>query len=223
MNRFKTILFSLSFFLLSWVLIFTTVDICSFDKGFYKKEYAAADTAAEIGMSDKDLFRSTEALLDYLQDKRDDIVVEADVLGEKREVFNERETLHMVDVKALYQDTVKLRNIFFLIGIGIFGTGVILAGKQTLLYCRRGFKYGVGLTVLFVAMAAFYAVLDFTNFWINFHRLLFKNDLWILDPNTSIMINMFPENFFGDLVMKIITIVTAVLVLVGAVLFIPRR
>ena len=34
-------------------------------------------------------------------------------------------------------------------------------------------------------------------------QLFFDNDLFILDPNTSIMINMFPETFFFDLVMLI--------------------
>lgn len=223
MSKIKTILFSCACFLLSWVVILTTVDICSFDRSFYEKEYTEAHTAQDIGMSQEDLMLSTDALLDYLKDERNDIVVEADILGNHREVFNERETEHMVDVKELYQNAVMIRNYMAFCGVAFLMFGILLAKKETLQYCRNGFKYGVSLTLLFVAMAAFYAVLDFTNFWFNFHRLFFHNDLWILDPNTSIMINMFPENFFGDLVMKIIMITAGILAACTVLLYLPRR
>ena len=31
--------------------------------------------------------------------------------------------------------------------------------------------------------------------------LLFTNDLWLMDPSTSIMINMFPAQFFSNFIM----------------------
>jgi uncharacterized membrane protein len=40
----------------------------------------------------------------------------------------------------------------------------------------------------------------------NFHYVFFDNDLFLLNPNVSIMINMFPESFFFDIVAAIIIV-----------------
>jgi uncharacterized membrane protein len=34
--------------------------------------------------------------------------------------------------------------------------------------------------------------------------LFFNNDLWLLDPATDVMINMFPEEFFYDMAIGIV-------------------
>ena len=69
-------------FLISILLgiIFT----CSFNHSFYQYEYNKSNQAEVIGMSDKDLMKATDTLLDYLENKRDDIVVEATVFDTER-------------------------------------------------------------------------------------------------------------------------------------------
>lgn len=57
--------------------------------------------------------------------------------------------------------------------------------------------------VCFVAMLGIWALCDFTALWESFHRLFFRNDLWLLNPYTDLMINMFPEDFFFHMVMRI--------------------
>ncbi len=54
-----------------------------------------------------------------------------------------------------------------------------------------------------VGAVAVWAAVDFNAFWINFHKLFFTNDLWLLDPAKSVLINMVPSQFFFDLVMRI--------------------
>ena len=51
---------------------------------------------------------------------------------------------------------------------------------------------------------AFYAFLDFNEFWTMFHHIFFRNDLWLLDPNTDVLIMMVPETFFFNLVFRIL-------------------
>ena len=62
---------------------------------------------------------ATNTLLDYMQDKRDDIIVVEKVNGNEREIFDERETLHMVDVKNLYLNAMKTRTILLVGSITI--------------------------------------------------------------------------------------------------------
>ena len=60
---------------------------------------------------------------------------------------------------------------------------------------------------------------------LNFHYLFFDNDLFLLDPNTSIMINMFPSAFFMHMVFMIIAAfaLCAGLVYTGACLLERRK
>ena len=161
-------------------------------------------------------------LLDYLKDRRQDIVVEANVNGVTREVFNERETLHMVDVKKLYQTAILVRNLCAIGGAVLLGY-LLFRRHRLKTILQAGFTTGnmfIGLIVVFVAIWAF---ADFNAFWTNFHLLFFDNDLWLLDPRTSIMINLFPGNFFFDLVLQIILLYLGSLIVIGLYTYWPVR
>ena len=83
------------------ILLVTSININCFNKGFYKTEYASLETAQSLGMTEKDLNKATDALLDYLQDRRDNIDVTVAVKGTETKAFNARESSHMVDVLSL--------------------------------------------------------------------------------------------------------------------------
>ncbi|MBP3868231.1 MAG: TIGR01906 family membrane protein [Solobacterium sp.] len=212
----------LSIFLLSLALLMTCIDVCSFRTGFYKTEYAKNDTSSYTGMSQEDNLKATMTLLDYLKDKRSDIVVTAKVNGMEREVFNERETLHMVDVKKLYQSAILVRNLCALAGALLFGY-LLIRKHRVREILQAGFQKGnllIGGIVLFIAI---WALADFNAFWTNFHLFFFDNDLWLLDPRTSIMINLFPGSFFFDLVIQIILSYLGSLILIGLFTYWPSR
>ena len=215
-NSFLGILGWLS--LLVGLLLFVILSL-SFFRPFYSYEYRVGNQAAYIGMSDEGLMGSTETLLDYLQDKRQDIIYVTSVQGSEREVFNERETLHMVDVKNLYQGACTARNILIPLGILILVFFSYMQEKENRFSALKK-TYGKALICLgiFVACILVWALIDFNGFWFQFHYLFFDNDLFILDPNTSIMINMFPERFFSDLVFLIIGVYAIILILLYVLL-----
>lgn len=72
-------------------------------------------------MRESDLYEASDTLLDYLQGYREDIKVKVRFQQEEKEVFNVKETLHMVDVKNLYQSALLIRNIM-LVFMGILFT-----------------------------------------------------------------------------------------------------
>jgi len=209
----KRILNTIAWILIIIGILLSTIFFVSFNKNFYKYEYHKYQQAENIGMSEEDLMNSTHTLLDYIKGDRDDIVVEAEVNGITQEVFNKRETLHMVDVKNLYQGASVWRYIFLISGILL----LVINRKEDLLY---SYKRALIYVSIFLAFISIYAVSDFDGFWVNFHYLFFDNDLFFLDPNTSIMINMFPSNFFFELVALIIVIL---LVILFGIYFILRR
>ena len=217
------VLSAIAGFLLSAAIIATVIDVVSFDRSFYENEYRKNDTVSYTGMSAEDNLRATDTLLDYLQDKRQDIVFVAEVSGTEREVFNERETLHMVDVKALYQNAIQVRNGCVIAAVILLVLSVLIGKRSIFSVLRNGWKNGVILTGAVILFIAIWALADFNQFWTNFHLLFFDNDLWLLDPNTSIMINLFPGNFFFDLVIRIIAWVVGIHLVISGILFGTRK
>lgn len=188
-------------------LLFTLlslVNILCFSHSFYAYEYEKNDQAEVIGMSDEDLLKSTDALLDYLKGKREDISVSAEVNGIEREVFTERESLHMVDVRKLYDNAMLAKNIAGTVSLLLFLLIVTVWKKDRYAILKDGFENGLFMIGSCVFCILIWAVADFNNFWMDFHYLFFDNDLFLLDPSSSIMINMFPESFFFDMVLLII-------------------
>lgn len=185
------------------ILLISAIDVNCFRRSFYEREYAAMNTAADLHMSHEDLMKATEVLLDYLQDKRDDIKAEITVSGWVREAFNEREALHMVDVKQLYRFALNLR--LAAIGCLLVSLAVLWQQRKREMFFMLTAAYGkcaIGF-LCFVAMIAIWGLSDFTTLWESFHHLFFRNELWLLNPRTDLMINMFPEDFFFHMVIRI--------------------
>ena len=207
------IISALSGIALMIALLLTAVDFCCFLKPFYHYEYETGKQAEKIGMSAEGLNAATDTLLDYLQDRRDDIFVKTEVNGTEREVYNQREILHMRDVKNLYQNAVKARN-YMVIGTLILLAGAIALSKDVMSVLRDACHKGLLLLAGVVIFCLAYALIDFNDFWIRFHYVFFDNDLFFLDPNTSLMINMMTEQLFFDLVMRIIVLFTIISALI---------
>ncbi len=202
--RKNKILFGISFFCLIISLLLTIIDLNCFDQSFYQKEYVQNNTSEETGMNEEDLWDTTLVLFDYLHDARDDLSVQHEVNGTVREIFDSREKAHMVDVKNLYLNTIVVRNVLAIVGSILFVVSVLLNKKNWITSMYIGYKRSLGLLFVIILAILIYAAIDFNSFWIQFHYLFFTNDLFFLDPNTEILINMVPEQFFFDLVIRII-------------------
>lgn len=187
------------------IILITSIDHNCFDKGFYAKEYKELNTAQSLGMTEKDLNNATYTLLDYLKEDRDDIQVEVSLKGTKTEVFNEKEASHMVDVRNLYQFALFLRKACG--AILLISLVYLIYQYRSGIYTHLSIAYMKTAILFFVffALVGFWAYADFDAFWTAFHRLAFRNDLWLLDPSTDLMINLFPSEFFFKLVFRIVT------------------
>ena len=136
------------------------------------------------------------------------------------------EIAHMEDVRGLFLGGLWLRRI---------GLKFTLAFAALLYFWKRGRKdrsaylaravpgsLCAGTGVFFAACLALAAVIstDFSRYFVVFHHIFFDNDLWILDPDTDMLINIVPEAFFMDTALRI-AIVFAIFVTIffGACLF----
>ena len=201
---------------LTVAMLLLSVKTSAFDRSFYAQEYQRLRTAQRVGLTEEDLTIATDVLLDYLVDTRSDLYVELPVDGNVQPVYNAREMAHMEDVKALYLGAVCTMYALF----GLF----VLSWLIPYVLCRctgaqilRATIVGVGVAIGLVAIVGLIAACNFSWFWTNFHRVFFRNDLWLLDPSTSILINMVPEAFFFALVMRILWSFICMVAVVGGV------
>lgn len=200
--------------LFSIVLLLTSVEIVAFNLDHYSKSFTKYNITEATGMDMENLEHTIEDLLEYLDDDRYQLDTRAVINGEEREVFGERERLHMVDVKELFIKGKLIRNvsILFIISILLF---VIKKDKhwknsfaKTLLYTSVS---NVGLLCILLILMA----VDFYKYFTYFHLIFFNNDLWILDPTTDILIQMVPEAFFYDTAVKIVVYFVGSLLTLG--------
>ncbi len=210
-------------FLLILVLLLTSIDIFSLDRAFFLSQYKKLDVAADIGVSEADLVKSTDVLLGYLRDTRKDLNVTVTIDGSPQQMFNQKEIDHMVDVKVLYRSAMFFRNLSLIIGAVI---GILLLAmyrRKALRLLARGVQNASIVFGVILAFLAVYASVDFYGFWTQFHQIFFRNNLWLLDPNTDNLILMVPEPFFFALVFRIVGGFSLSLILVNILAYFAQK
>ncbi len=186
-----------------------SVRLWALNEHFYIQKYQQMDLAASLRVESGDLEHCITVLMDYLHDNRDDIHVKITQDGTEREAFDQRETIHMVDVKALYQNAMKvwIGSIVLTVGLGIY----LFRQTDGQVYVARGIIAAGICFLFFITWIGIWIATDFTDFWTRFHLLFFDNDYWLLRPGVDFMIDMLPEQVFEALVIRIVVTLTAVL------------
>ncbi len=115
---------------------------------------------------------------------------EIEVFGEIQPAFNERELLHMEDCRQLF---ILLRRA---LAVSLIGSVILIAWG----FDRKSVRLASGLAplILLVPLGIFatWAVMDFNAAFNFFHKILFTNDLWLLNPRTDLLIRICPASMF---------------------------
>ena len=108
----------------------------------------------------------------------------------------------MKDVQRIF---TALRNAtYFIIAVGgILILELVARNYDWKRMLLKASLYGGALLALLLLIPVAWALIDFEGAFLQMHKALFSNDLWLLDPDTDLMIRMLPERFFvhfaGDL------------------------
>lgn len=159
-------------------LIFIFSIIFGFSKNYYLYEFNRIKPEKDLNVDPKYVRYSAQIIADYLSGKRDDLTVPG-----YNNFFNEREIKHMKDVKNIFRFIIYLTII---IGILIF----ILIKKEDL---PNIFLFSFIPLIVLILLFIF---VPFDELFLNFHLILFKNDLWLLNPQVDRLIVLLPEEFF---------------------------
>ncbi|MGB9781204.1 TIGR01906 family membrane protein [Caldanaerobacter sp.] len=205
--------FIMTFSLILWLFLFNLEKV-AFDLNFYKMEYQKNQVSSVTKIGVDELMNITERMHQYLKGQKEDMDIFANIEGDAKKVFNEKELNHMKDVKQLFvlEEWVKKISItifFVLFGILVWKTSF----SKTLSLLLKSIVFMLGALLIF----GLFIALDFEKWFTLFHLAFFDNDLWILDVEKDRLIQMFPQEFFQDAVYIIFrnTFIGILLIIVG--------
>ena len=188
MNRVLSIVVVLSCFFL---LFSFSTEAVSQDQAYYVAQMEKNGIPDVTGKSMDSLSEISSALRAYLKRGEGDILAP---------YFSASEIDHMVDVYALF----KLMRTLTVFILGLAALCLYILSLRT--GWRRALKMtGESAIGVLVALLLFSIIvaLNFHAAWFKFHEIFFSNDLWLMDPEKDLMIQMLPEPFFFGMVKRI--------------------
>ena len=188
------------------ILILTALHDVGTDDALYYRLQTEAGILPSAGISEDDLVALDAALAHYLAGRPEELVLPLDsapgeysvlalnVNGELQPAFNDREMAHLQDCYDLFALLRKVRRRLIPWAV------LLIVGGAYLLQNRKKARLCALLSPLIPLLPlggfAVWAIADFDGAFVFFHRLLFTNDLWLLDPNTDLLLRICPQSMF---------------------------
>lgn len=184
--------FLLGFFL-SVLIILVSVKSVSVQSSFIvekSSQFGDFDSLVEKGISKQSALENVSFFVSYLKGQEDNLSVT---------FLNQKEIEHMKDVKNIF-NFINYIVIFFMIVSVVF---FFVFYKKNVLLIYKPYLLSFAFSIVFVILL----ILFFTYFdsaFLMMHKVLFNNDLWIMNPNQDFMILLFSHEFFKSVLLRIV-------------------
>jgi len=176
----------------------------------YRYGFDKYEVGRTTGLSQAELEKTARGLIHYFNSSDEYINLTVVKNGQTFTLFNEREVIHLKDVKGLFR-------LDYWVFLGSLLYSLAYAGFMLWLrerrWLARGLLVGSGLTLGLMLVLGLSAMLNFDQFFLQFHLLSFSNEFWQLDPSRDYLIMLFPRGFWYD-----VTLIIAAATAVGAVI-----
>lgn len=169
--------------------------------GLYEGGFEKYRISWVSGITPEDLRQVALDLRSYFNSGDEPLSVRTRIFGSERDLFNEKEIIHMHDVKRLLWGVYAALAASAACLAALTGAGFALRRRAHLPTLARRALWGGGLTVLLLAGFGLVATVGFDALFLLFHRVSFANDFWQLDPRTDYLVLLFPQGFWFDATM----------------------
>lgn len=207
-----------------FICLITGFEIATYGNyGFYEKEYEKYQVTEALDMEMDDVMTVTKYMMSYLKGKEETLSIESTIEGKQQDFFNEQDRFHMGEVQNLFLKGILLRRIAMVILVAAF---MILRWQDKEEWKGRlakAYEWTLGVTVLLFGVLGIAISMNFTRCFTIFHEIFFDNDLWLFDARTDYMIRMLPEGFFFDMVIRIGSFFTGLLIVLLIIAEAVRR
>ncbi len=187
------------------LLVLTNVRIATTEQRTYDYSFSQYDVDAVTGVDRRQLDAAALTIIDYFRTGEAEDLLDVRVfVGDREEsLFNQREILHMRDVKDLVQLAFRVQEVTF-IYVLCYVTFVFLWARERTLRALAAQAVAAGVvTVALLGALAIGVTTGFEDLFEQFHLLSFNNDLWLLNPATDRLLQMFPEGFWFDVTLGV--------------------
>ncbi len=185
-------------------LVLSNVRVAATEQRVYEYSFSQYDADVVTGIERSELDRAASEIISYF---RSDDADALDIrVADEREIvplFNQREVLHMRDVRDLIRATFRLHEIAFVYIVGYVAAVFLWSGERPLRRLAQQAMIAGGATVALLAGAAIGVLVGFDRLFTQFHLLSFSNDLWKLSPARDHLIQMFPQGFWFDVTLAV--------------------
>jgi integral membrane protein (TIGR01906 family) len=215
MNWIRAVAAVIFILMLPVFLVTTNVGGAVNEPRLYTYGFERHDITTVTNISPDQLERAAKQIRDYFNSDADLLALTITLNGQPVSLYNERETLHMRDVKGLI--------------LGIYWAQIVSGSflfMFVVLTLLRSFSRGVqrltkllltaSLTLICLVLGiGLVSLVAWRPIFILFHQVSFTNNLWQLDPYNDYLLMMFPEGFFleATLLIALLTILEAVLLI----------
>ena len=134
----------------------------------------------------------------------------------RADILNEKEQQHMLDVRSLTQGAAGMSKTYLAVAAVL---AVIAAWTAAKIEKRRhmpklvGLLAAVGVIMMLVSsVTGDISALGFDKVFVNMHESLFTNDLWLMNPETDILIRMMPQELFEQALLNAASIALRLMV-----------
>ncbi len=180
------------------LLVTTSVRFFAGEVRFYERGFRAHDAGAATGIAMPELDRAAGEIIDYFENDATTLRILVQEDGQEVSLFNTRETEHMKDVKRVLRFLFRVNEVTLAYVLGYVGLAVLWSRERSPRGLAKLSLAGVGAGLAAVAVIGALAFTGFDAAWTKFHELVFRNDLWQLNPDTDHLIQMFPEPFWQE-------------------------
>ncbi len=181
---------------------------------------------AHLGISPRRYGDYAHGLCQYLDGKTAAAQIKDAETGEGINAFSDRENAHLQDVRGIVQCLKAARYV---------GGGLVIAAlallyflqkrerPRMLLHAVHGFSHSALFLLLLATVLAVWGIVNFDGLFVTFHKVAFTNDLWLLNPNTDVLLALMPLPFFTWYVVEILKSMLPVLVMMALVIVASTR
>ncbi len=197
------------------------------EQRLYHYGFDKYDISKMTGIEDEGLVAAAREIRAYFNSTSEPIDIRAEIYGEERALFNQREVLHMRDVKHLIWGVYVVDLVTAVYILGFVGVGFFIYRRPFTAKLMGYLVWGGSLTLAFVVAVGLAALVGFDSLFLLFHQLSFSNDFWKLDPSRDYLVMMFPQGFWFDatLFVALVTVGQAAVLsgIAGSYLALQRR
>lgn len=177
-------------------LVLSNVRVATMEPRVYDYEFDHYAVGEVTGMDRTQLSAAARDVVRYFQDERPLLTTRVVLGGREQPLFSQKETLHMKDVKALFQAVFLVHEVALAYVLAYVGAVFVWSHERSMRTLGDQLVRAGSVTIGALTVAALAMLVGFDQLFYLFHKLSFSNDLWELNPLTDHLIQLFPRDFW---------------------------